>query len=176
MTNATVYESTLEGLLTCGRCHQPLIAERTPDGELTYRCSPHGNPFDHWCTMSPVDARCLDHAVIESILQTILTEKNQSRLISRLDQYTARAAGMFPVLGHPEDITRQEIRELTETPELFIQAVQGPGTARQFFGTFIKNILVHEHQAEVCFAIKLPEDSHYPGQTSQIVEIPRVTQ
>ena len=173
MTTTATHDSPLEGLLTCGACNGPLSPKRQPDGCLMYQCSQVESRCGSQCPSPKVEAGQLDNIIMGAVVKAILTERLQNRLISQLDQYNAEAASIFPDLGHPDDITRQEIREMLETPEQFVRATRGPARCRQFLGTFIKEIQIHQDQAMVRYALHLPEDSHFPGQDHQVIEFPK---
>ena len=173
MTTKTTYDSPLEGLLTCGACNRPLSPKCQPDGRLMYHCNQGETRVGAQCPFPQVEAGQLDNIIIGAVVKEILTDRLQNRLISQLDQYNAKVSSIFPDLGHPDDITRREIRKVLETPEQFVRTTQGPARCRQFLGTFIKEIQVHKDQAMVHYALQLPEDSDFPGQNRQVIEFPK---
>ena len=172
MNIKTTQNSPLEGLLICGECRLRMIQEAGPDGSIRYRCRTFEPHQDSQCPSHQVDATYLDGILLKEVLKAILTNRLQDRLISQLDQHNAQAASIFPHLGHPEEITRREIRDMLDCPEEFVRAILGPAACRQFLGTFIKHIEVHQGQAVINYRLKLPADSDLAGQNSQVVRIP----
>lgn len=172
MTTKTVHESPLEGMLVCGNCRMLMVQESWWEGDVMYRCSATEISQALQCPFPQVDAISLDNAVLKEVLLTLLTDRLQSRLISQLDQFNAMTASVFPNLEGPEDVTRQEIRDMLDYPEEFIKAVKGPSGCSKFLQTFIRDIEVHRAQAIVNYRLKLPTDSRIPNQDTQVIQIP----
>lgn len=156
--------AALDGLLTCAECGGIIAFEAGP--EPRYICRP--TPANGWrqCRTPELHARQAEDLIIGAVIRDVLTDRNIDTVLA--------AANKFQPDGDyaPEyRLTKEDIRQLKERPDFFVQAVGGAMDTRCFLKGFIAEIRVQPGKATVRYTIPLPEDSPRAGVSHQEIPI-----
>ena len=155
--------AALDGLLTCAECGGTMTFE--PGPHPRYICRPRPANEWHRCQTPALPARWAENLFIGTVMQTVLTERN-------IDTVLAAANEFQPDSADPPEyrLSRQDIRQPVERPDLLVQALGGTKT-QTFLKGFIAEIRVQPGKATVRYTIPLPEDSPRAGVSHQEIPI-----
>ena len=145
----------LEGLLICGQCSEQMTLE--DDREPRYACRHGCSPW--------LRAGAGDTMIIGRVLDTVLTPRNTATLLEAANEGLADETGAQHVL------TDRDIGELTNRPDLLIQAAGSVSQTRCLLGRFIKEIQIDAGRAIVRYSIPLPADSPLAGMKDQQIDL-----
>ena len=162
-TNATPI-SPLDGLLRCGECGDLMASDHGT--EPRYICRPKPGNHRRRCRIPQLHANRTASLIIGQVLQAVLTEANISSVL---------AAANDPQRSQDADeqmLTKDDVLEIKEHPDLFIQALGGAAETRNFLRGFITEIQAHPTKGVVHYVIPLPADSPLAGMSRQEISIP----
>ena len=160
-------KSALDGLITCGSCGQPMVLDDTQhDPEASYACQP--GPGNLWaqCRTPRLHARRTEALLVGTALRTVLTEENVSWLVTEANdsqRYDAPRAS---------SVTRQDVKDLGEDPELLVLAADSIQESRYFLGKIVAEIQIYTKTAIICYTLPLPGDSPMAGMRRQEIDLP----
>ena len=158
MTTKAIPKSPLEGLLTCGNCGQTMTVRVSTDS--MYTCPSN-------CGTPDLHASITDQTVIGEVMQTVLTRKNTRTFLDEANKLLEEEA------PRERPMTDMDVQDLKENPKVFIQAMRGPESTRDFLGRFIQEIQVHAGRAVILYSMPLPDDSALAGMERQEIELPK---
>ena len=160
-------ESPLVELLICGSCGGLLTLDKGREGRgPRYICWQGPAAGRSRCSAPELDSATLDVLVIGAILRSILTVRNAATVLESANE--PRPGGG----PQPRVLTGGDLRKLVEYPQLFVRAVGGAATARDFLGRFIAKVEVHPERAVISYSMPLPGDSSLPGRRRQEIVLP----
>ena len=153
-------KSALDGLITCGSCGKPMVLDDTQgDQEACYACQSQ-------CPTPRLHALRAEVLLVRTALQTVLTEENISKVLAVLNDPQRYDA------AHERSLTRQDVKELGEDPELLVLAADRTRESRDFLGRLITEIQVYTKRAVICYTFPLPGDSPLAGMRRQEIDLP----
>ena len=160
-------KSALEGLITCGSCGQPMVLNDTQhDQEASYACQP--GPGNRWaqCHTPRLHASRTEVLLVRTVLQTVLTEENISRVLAVANDPQRYDA------ARERSLIRQDVQELEENPERLVLAADRTQESRDFLGKIVAEIQIHTKRAVICYALPLPGDIPLAGMRRQEIDLP----
>ena len=153
-------KSALDGLITCGSCGKPMLRDDTRgEQEACYACQSR-------CPTPRLHALRAEILLVRTALQTVLAEENISRVLAVANDPQRYDA------ASEHSLTRRDVQELGENPELLVLTADSTRESRGFLGTIVAEIQVYTKRAVICYTLPLPGGNPLASLRRQEIDLP----
>ena len=174
MPTDTTPDAVLNGIVTCNQCNAGMAIKQNETSNHPYFiCSQQAGQSFTGCLTPFLDANQIDKLVVEKVMETVMTKKHLNMLLAKTDQLLAMKLEEFqdcPIAQEAQLYSRRDLKAMTTSHSLLVQAAGGPQALRELLRKFIDDIRITPGNAAVHYKIPLPPDS--PVTNKWILDIP----